>query len=149
MDMHPKKVMLSVWWGMRGIIHWELLPNGYTITADLYWEQLDRIVQKLKRKQDQIYFLHDNARPHVAKLTRERLLQLGWITISHTPYSPDLAPTNHHLFRSLSNYLSYLKSALATFFDRKSPDFYEQEIFCLRDRWRQAIETDGAYIDEN
>ena len=24
-DPHPKKMMVSVWWGVRGIIHWELL----------------------------------------------------------------------------------------------------------------------------
>ena len=35
-DLHSKKVMLSVWWGVSGIIHWETLPNGCTITADLY-----------------------------------------------------------------------------------------------------------------
>ena len=42
-DLHPKKVMLSVWWGVNGIIHWEILPNGRTITADLYCQQLDRL----------------------------------------------------------------------------------------------------------
>ena len=142
---------------MRGIIHWEFLPNGYTITADLYCEQLACVAQKLKGKQDRIYFLHDNVRPHVAKLTREKLLQLGWITIPHSPYSPDTAPTDYHLFRSLSNYLSEkkfdddndLKTALATFFDQKSPVFYERGILCLPDRWRQVIKTDGAYIDQN
>ena len=51
-DPHSKKVMLSVWWGVKGIIHWELLPNGYTITADLYCQQVDRLAQKLKGKQD-------------------------------------------------------------------------------------------------
>ncbi len=71
-DPHPKKVMLSVWWGVRGIIHWELLPTGCTITADLYCQQLDRVAAKLKGKHHRIYFLHDNARPHMAKSTREK-----------------------------------------------------------------------------
>ena len=74
--------MLSVWWGVRGIIHWEILPDGCTITADLYCQQLNRVAAKLKGKQDRIYFLHDNARPHVAKSTRQKLLSLGWITIT-------------------------------------------------------------------
>ena len=69
---HPKKLMLSVWWGIKGVIHWEVLPNGYTITADLYCQQLDRVPEKLKGKQDRVYFLHDNARPHVGKSTREK-----------------------------------------------------------------------------
>jgi histone-lysine N-methyltransferase SETMAR len=53
-DPHPKKVMLSVWWSVNGIIHWKLLPNGCTITADLYCQQLDRLAEKLKGKQDRI-----------------------------------------------------------------------------------------------
>ena len=28
-DLHPKKVMLSVWWDVKGIIYWELLPDGW------------------------------------------------------------------------------------------------------------------------
>ncbi|CAF5215482.1 unnamed protein product, partial [Rotaria magnacalcarata] len=54
-DSYPMKVMLGVCWGVNGIIHWELLPNGCTITADLYCQQLDRVAEKLKEKQDNIY----------------------------------------------------------------------------------------------
>ena len=104
-DLHPRKVMLSVWWSVRGITHWEVLPNGCNITADLYCQQLDCVAGKLQGKQDRVYFLHDNVRPHVAKSTREELLKLGWITILHSPYSPDLAPIDYHLYRSLSDYL--------------------------------------------
>ena len=100
-DPHPKKVMLSEWWGVKGIIRYEVLPNGRTTTADLYCQQWDRVAQKLKGKQDRIYFLHDNARPPVAKSMRQKLLELGWATVPHPPYSPDLAPTDYHLFRSV------------------------------------------------
>jgi histone-lysine N-methyltransferase SETMAR len=156
-DPHPKKLMLSVWWGIKGVIYWEVLPNGYTITADLYCQQLDRVAEKLKGKQDRVYFLHDNARPHVAKSTREKLLKLGWITIPHPPYSPDLAPTDYHLFRSLSNDLrdkkfedeSDVKTELVKFFDEKSQDFYERGITSLPERWRQVVDSNGKYISEN
>jgi hypothetical protein len=37
--------MLSVWLDINGIIHWQMLPNGYIITADVYWQQLDRIAE--------------------------------------------------------------------------------------------------------
>lgn len=47
-DLHPKKIMMSVWWGTTGIIHWELLPTGCNITADLYCQQLDRVAAKLQ-----------------------------------------------------------------------------------------------------
>ena len=78
-DLHPKKVMLSVWWGVKEIIYWERLPNRCTVTADLHCQQLDRVAQKFKDKQDRLYFLHDNPRPHVAKSTREKLLELPFL----------------------------------------------------------------------
>lgn len=155
-DSHQKKVMLSVWWGINGIIHWELLPNNTTVTADLYCAQLDVVAKKLKGKQDRIYFLHDNARPHIAKKTYEKLLELGWTVIAHPPYSPDLAPTDYHLFRSLSHYLCEkkfddeedLKNDLINFFNNKSKDFYERGIMTLPNRWQQVIDTNGEYLHD-
>ena len=115
------------------------------------------MAQKLKGKQDRIYFLPDNARPHVAKSTREKLLKLGWVTIRNPPCSPDLAPTDYHLFRSLSNHLREkkfdneddLKTDLDDFFREKSLDFYERGILTLPVRWRQVIDSNGAYIVES
>ena len=31
-QLHPKKVMLSVWWRTREVIHWELLTKGTTVS---------------------------------------------------------------------------------------------------------------------
>ena len=98
--------------------------------------------------------MHDNARPHVAESTRQKLLSLGWITIPHPPYSPDLASADYHLYLSLSNYLrekkfndeSQIKIDLPNFFDQKTQDFYESGILSLPERWQQVIDSNGAYI---
>ena len=103
------------------------------------------------------YFFHDNARAHVAKSTREKLLKLEWITIPHPPYSPDLAPTEYHLYRSLSDYLrekqfddeNDLKLDLIKFFGQKSLDFYEGGIVSLAERCRQVVDCNGAYTVES
>ncbi|KAF2348386.1 hypothetical protein FHG87_020859 [Trinorchestia longiramus] len=49
--------------------------------------------------------LYDNARPHVARMTVQKLTELGYETLPHPPYSPDLSPTNYHLFKHLSTFL--------------------------------------------
>jgi hypothetical protein len=49
-DVHPKKVMLSVWCGLRKVIHWEFLPIRTTINAYIYCAQLDQVASKLKGK---------------------------------------------------------------------------------------------------
>jgi len=46
-DLHPKKVMLSVWWDSEGVIHHELLPTNDTVTAASYCDQLERLNSQL------------------------------------------------------------------------------------------------------
>ncbi|GBM09283.1 hypothetical protein AVEN_129823-1, partial [Araneus ventricosus] len=52
-----------------------------------------------------IVLLHDNARPHTAAATQELLDQFGWEIFGHPPYSPDLAPSDFHLFLKLKEFL--------------------------------------------
>jgi hypothetical protein len=47
----------------------------------------------------------DNARPHTVRATQERIQELQWELLAHPPYSPDLAPSDFHLFGSLKNHL--------------------------------------------
>ena len=125
------------------MIDWELLPTDSTITVEVYCEQLDRVEEKLQGKQDKVYFLHDNARPHIPTSTHQKLLELGWSVLPHPPYSPDLVPTDYQLFRSLTNHLSEkrfgdeddLKMNLNNFFNQKPKQFYEHGILSLPERW--------------
>ena len=42
--------------------------------------------------------LQDNARPYVAKMTVQKLTDLGNETLPQLPYSPDLSLKDYHLF---------------------------------------------------
>ena len=55
-NFHPRKIMLSVWWGARGITHWELLPNGCSITADIYCQQLDYVTENSRESKIEFIF---------------------------------------------------------------------------------------------
>ena len=122
------------------------------MTVDFYCQQLDRVTEKLNGKHDRIQYLHDNARPHVAKSTHEKLLKLGWIIVAHLPYSPDLSPPDSHLFRCLRkkkfNDENDMKIDIINFFGEKSKDFYEGGILSLPEHWRRVIDNDGTYIAE-
>ena len=84
---------------------------GQTITGDLYSHQLEHVQQALCQKDPAqvnlkgVLFLHDNARPHVMRVVRDIIQQLGWETLCHPPYSPNLVPINYHLFHSLDSHL--------------------------------------------
>jgi transposase len=49
--------------------------------------------------------LHENARPHTAARTHALLDHFNWELFDHPPYSPDLAPSDYHLFTYLKNWL--------------------------------------------
>ena len=150
--LHPKKRMLCVWWNVTGVVYWELLPEKCTINATKYRAQLSSMAAKLAEKglgQDKVFFQHDNARPHVAKVVKQKLESHDWKLLPHPPYSPDLAPSDYHLFRSLSNDLrgknfdneKTLKKYLQDFFDSNPREFYAQGIHDLPRRWREVINS--------
>ncbi|KAK6742225.1 hypothetical protein RB195_009844 [Necator americanus] len=78
-ENYEKKVMLSVWWGIHGIYRFELLPDNTTVTNEVYCAQLQRLADKNRKehpKLDNVHLLHDNARPHIAKKTSQKILEL-------------------------------------------------------------------------
>jgi len=158
--LHPKKVLLCMWWDTEGVVHWELLPQGQTITAEVYCRQLDRVAEALAEKRShrqQHIFLHDNARPHTARLTQRKLAQLGWEVLDHPPYSPDLAPTDYKAFRSLQHWLNgkefatedEVKKSIQDWMDSKPAGFWVKGITDLPNRWAKVIEFEGDYFPED
>jgi len=53
-DLHPKKVMLCVWWDWKGILYYELLPNNETINSEKYCFQLDELKTAIEQKRPEI-----------------------------------------------------------------------------------------------
>jgi len=92
-------------------VYYELFSENRTIHAAKYCEQLDRLRDVVQQKHPElvnrksVIFYHDNARSHTPLRTREKLLEISWGVLLHPSYSPDLAPSNYHLFRSLQNSL--------------------------------------------
>jgi len=49
-----------------------------------------------------VLLLHDNAPAHRANATQKKLAYLDFQCLYHSPYSPDLAPWDYHLFPGLN-----------------------------------------------
>ena len=56
-------------------------------------------------KKGKVILLHD-ALSHTAKLVKETIEAFGWEILSHAAYSPDLAPSDYHLFASVGHALA-------------------------------------------
>ena len=146
-----RKVMLCVWWNFEGVIHFELVPEGQAINAVLYTQQLDRMYAALVARypalvnRKRVLLQQDNARPHTAQLTQEKIEELEGIELlPHPAYSPDLAPSDYHLFRSMSHFLrgrrfendQQVEEASRQFFASKQAAWYRRGIEQMADHHR-------------
>ena len=84
------KVMGTVFWDAEGVILAKFLEPGQNITAARYVQTLHNLCCALrdKRPGQNIVILHDNARPHAARLTLEAIAKMGWEVLPHPSYSP-------------------------------------------------------------
>jgi histone-lysine N-methyltransferase SETMAR len=88
----------------------DYLQKGATITAKYCVALLDKLKQQLVSKcqgklSKGILFLQDNAGPHKAAITHQKLAHLHFEVLKHMAYSPDLAPSDYHLFPNLKKHL--------------------------------------------
>ena len=146
--------MLCIWWNFEGILHFEFVPNGHFIDAELYCQQLERVYVKLKEKYPAVIsekcalLQQDNAKTHAAKKTKEKFEQMDGVEIlPHPPFSPDLAPSDYGLFRSMQHFLrdywfesfDEVEEACREFFYSKPTEWYFNQIWQLAERWQKDI----------
>ena len=115
-NIHGAKVMLCVRRDQKGVLYYELLKPGETINGERYRTQLIRLKRAVAKKRpeyatrhEEIIFHRDNARPYVAISVENYMENSGWEVPPHPPYSPDLALSDYHLFRSMQNALTGIR----------------------------------------
>ncbi|GFV99419.1 mariner Mos1 transposase [Trichonephila clavipes] len=109
--LSPKKIMATVFRDRQGVLLIDFFERGATMNSERYCQtscNLRRTVQNKRRGKlmSKILFLHDNARPPTANCSQELLNSFKWEVFPHPPYSPDLAPSNFHLFPKMKNWLA-------------------------------------------
>lgn len=83
----------------KKILGLHYMKSAYTqvyMVSKMWWT--------LANWQGLILLLHDNARPHVARMTLQKLNDLGYKTLP--PYSPDFASTDYQFCKYLDKFLS-------------------------------------------
>ena len=131
------KVLASIFWDQDGIILLDYLPKGQTINAEYYSSLLVKFKKILKEKRcgkfnKGVLFLHDNVAAHRALATQKKLAYLGFQCLDHSRYSPDLDPSNYHLFPGLKKQLkgrhfssdAEVNAAAETWLDGQPSEFF-------------------------
>ncbi|UYV68422.1 hypothetical protein LAZ67_5004284 [Cordylochernes scorpioides] len=160
-NIHGKKLMLCIWWDQLGVIYYERLQPNETITGERYQQQLMRLSRALKikrplyaKRHDKVIYQHYNARPHVAKVVKETLEALQWDVLPHPLYSPDIAPSDYHMFCSMTHglaeqhFTSYeeAKNWVNVWIASKDEEFFRHGIRMLPERWQKVVAKDGQYF---
>jgi histone-lysine N-methyltransferase SETMAR len=97
------KLLASTLWDQDGILLLDYIPKGQTINAEYYSSLLVQLKDILKEKGSGkvtkvVFFLHEN----VQALARQKKQScLAFERLDHPPYSPDVAPSDCHLFSGL------------------------------------------------
>jgi histone-lysine N-methyltransferase SETMAR len=156
-----KKIMASVFWDAKGILMIDYLQTGKTITGEYYCSLLDQLDVKIREKRPglkkkKIIFHQDNAPAHKSALTISKLTELKYELLEHPPYSPDLAPSDFHLFPNLKKSLRGKRfssneeviAAIEGYFEGLPENHFSTGIHELENRWNKCIELKGDYIEE-
>ena len=97
---YQPKAMFTMFFKTTGVVHLSCLEKGKTINHDTYINKclkplFDTINQQRPNSGTKnMKFHHDNARPHVYSSVTRLLEREQFIIMDHTPYSPDLAPSD-------------------------------------------------------
>ena len=104
--------MLSIFWNYEDVVLFDLLQHGQTINSEYYCDILKRIYVVLRERypaivnRSRVILQQDNGHPHTSKMTMDKIRELvGIKLLPHPPYSPDLAPSDYYLFRSVAHSL--------------------------------------------
>lgn len=155
------KVMATVFWDSKGIIHIDYLPKGQTITGEYYCNVLEQFDKNLKEKRPhlarkKVLFHHDNAPAHSSAIATAKLVELRYELLPHPPYSPDLAPSDFFLFPNLKKWLGGKRftsneeviSETEAYFAEFDESYFLSGLEKLEHRWDKCIKLRGDYVEK-
>jgi hypothetical protein len=100
------KVMFTVFSDSQGVLLAHFQKSDESVNSASYWEVLLKLRDAIRRKCPGqlawgVLLYHNNARPHNARATQERIQELQRELLEHPPYNPDLALSDFHRFGPL------------------------------------------------
>jgi len=155
------KVLASIFWDQDGILIIDFLPKGQTINAEYYSSLLVQMKGILKEKftpregHQGGLFLARQCPGSPGTCNPEETGLPGLSVSYHLPYSPDLAPSDYHLFPGLKKQLqschfssdAEVISAAETWLDGHRSEFVLSGLQKLEQRAKKCIELRGEYVE--
>ncbi|UYV78693.1 hypothetical protein LAZ67_16002432 [Cordylochernes scorpioides] len=92
------KVLLTVFFDCRGVVHHEFFPQGRTVNKEYYLQVMRNLREAIRQKHPDLWknknwlLNRDNAPAHTSLLVRDFLAKNNTLMMPQPPYSPDLPP---------------------------------------------------------
>lgn len=155
------KVLITVFFDWKGVVHHEFLPPGRTVNKEYYLEVLRHLREAIRKKRPELWenksFIlhHDNAPAHASRLVNNFLTDSKTLLLTQPPYSPDLAPCDFFLFPKMKKTMK--GERYATREDIMTASLQELKAIpksefqkCFEDwkkRWHKCIISEGDYFE--
>ena len=99
---------------------------------------------------------NDNAPAHTSAIAMATIRESGFELLSHPPYSPDLAPSDYQVFRSLKDSLRVQRfgcdeevvHVINDWFKVQDEKFFVYGVNSLVHRWQKCVALEGDYIEK-
>jgi histone-lysine N-methyltransferase SETMAR len=106
------KVMLTMFWDHQDPFVEHYMSKGTTVTSATYCDLLRNYMKPAIRSKHRgllstrVLLQHDNARPHTTHVTAVTFEDMHFKCLPHPPNSPDLTPSDYHIFGPLKGAIS-------------------------------------------
>ncbi|UYV71265.1 hypothetical protein LAZ67_8002433 [Cordylochernes scorpioides] len=155
------KVLLTVFFDCRGVVHHEFLPQGRTVNKEYYLQVMRNLREAIRQKRPDLWknknwlLHHDNAPAHTSLLVRDLLAKNNTLMIPQPPYSADLAPCDFFSFPKLKRPMKGRRYATLDEIKTASKEelkkiFKNDFLKCFEDRknrWHKCIISHGDYFE--
>ncbi|UYV61909.1 hypothetical protein LAZ67_1007037 [Cordylochernes scorpioides] len=157
------KVLLTVFFDCRGVVHHEFLPQSRRANKEYYLQVMRNLCEAIRQKRPDLWrnknwlLHHDNAPAHTSLLVRDILAKNNTLMMPQPPYSPDLAPCDFLLFPKLKRPMKVRRYATLDEIKTASKEelkmiFKNDFLKCFEDwknRWHKCIISHGDYFEEH
>ena len=138
------------------------MPSWNTVTSAMYADLLKNHLHpaiKFKRHgllSTCVLLQHDNAQPHTAHSTVATIKDLSFECLPHPLYSPDLTPSDFHMFGPVKEATGGKSSrsdkevqlAVHEWLHSQPKDFFLRGIHALLKCWNTCMECNGDYVEK-
>ena len=151
--------MMIIFWDKDGVPLIECLPRGTAINCPYYASIIERlrsvILEKRRGKvSHELLLLHENAPIYQCNIVQGAIRQTGFIELNQPVSSPDIAPTNYHLFSNVKKFLGGKNfssddeavTAVEDYVVDLNSELFCKDLQSLHDLWQRVVASEGQYI---